>query len=165
MFEIGDYIIYGNSGVCKVEAIGKLDIPGIPNNVDYYTLSPVYMNSKIYSPIDNNKVVIRPIITDGEAKELIDDIKNIEPYNERNNKVCEEKYKESLNSCDLKKIVKTIKTLYNVKLDRKAHGKKVTNSDDKYFKLASDKLYSELAIALHLEKKDVENCIISQINC
>ncbi|HAH18950.1 CarD family transcriptional regulator [uncultured Eubacterium sp.] len=164
MFEIGDYIIYGNSGVCKVEAVGKLDIPGIPNNVDYYTLSPVYMSSKIYTPIDNDKVVIRPIITNIEAEELIDEIKDIEPYNERSDKVCEEKYKESLNSCDLKKIVRTIKTLYNVKLDRKAHGKKITNSDDKYFKMASEKLYSELAVALHIEKKDVENYVISRID-
>ncbi|HEX3076604.1 MAG TPA: CarD family transcriptional regulator [Lachnospiraceae bacterium] len=26
MFEVGDYIIYGNTGVCRVESIGSIDL-------------------------------------------------------------------------------------------------------------------------------------------
>ncbi|EPZ54561.1 carD-like/TRCF domain protein [[Clostridium] sordellii ATCC 9714] len=29
MYKIGDYIIYANDGVCEVEDIGVLNIPGI----------------------------------------------------------------------------------------------------------------------------------------
>lgn len=38
MYELGDYIIYGNHGVCKVEDIGSLDIAGIDKSVESRTL-------------------------------------------------------------------------------------------------------------------------------
>jgi CarD family transcriptional regulator len=42
MFAVGDYIIYGSNGVCKVEAVGLLDMSGIPKDRQYYTLQPIY---------------------------------------------------------------------------------------------------------------------------
>ena len=44
MFEVGDYIVYGNNGVCMVAAVGKLKAPGMPKDKLYYNLSPY--NSK-----------------------------------------------------------------------------------------------------------------------
>ena len=62
MYNVGQYIIYGNDGVCKVEAIGPLDVHGVKKGVDYYTLIPLYQTGKIYAPVDTAKFN-RPIMS------------------------------------------------------------------------------------------------------
>ena len=47
MFEKGDYVIYGNNGICRVQDITTLTIPGIDKNRKYYLLKPVYASGKI----------------------------------------------------------------------------------------------------------------------
>ena len=42
MFQVGDFIVYGSTGVCEVESIGTLDIPGMSKDRVYYTLRPCY---------------------------------------------------------------------------------------------------------------------------
>ena len=43
MFEIGEYIVYGNTGVCKVAEKTKMAAPGAKTDKLYYTLEPVYV--------------------------------------------------------------------------------------------------------------------------
>ena len=62
MFKIGEYVVYGNTGVCKVEDITTMDMVGTEK--EYYVLVPVYnKNGRAFLPVDNTKVVIRPVLT------------------------------------------------------------------------------------------------------
>ena len=38
VFEIGEYIVYGNTGVCKVEEVTKMPVPGTQGDKLYYAL-------------------------------------------------------------------------------------------------------------------------------
>ena len=79
MYLVGEYIVYGTSGVCKVEAIGPMEISGVNKDKLYYTLAPLYSKgSKVFTPVDNDKVVMRPVLTKEEARELIEQIPTIE---------------------------------------------------------------------------------------
>ena len=71
MFKIGDLIIYGGEGVCKVEDIGVPDIFDVTHEREYYTLSPLYRQGKIYTPVDT-KIFMRPVISKDEAMDLIE---------------------------------------------------------------------------------------------
>ena len=73
MFEVGSYIIYGKSGVCKVKAVGEPQLSGIDTEKLYYTLEPVYGSETIFIPIDA-KVPMRPILGREEAQELLEQI-------------------------------------------------------------------------------------------
>ena len=54
MFEVGEYIVYGCKGVCQVEEITHIDIPGSNKDRLYYVLAPLEdRNGKIYAPTDN----------------------------------------------------------------------------------------------------------------
>lgn len=56
MFDVGDYIVYGNNGVCLVEKVGPLESSVMSKEKIYYTLSPCYMQgSTIFTPADNQK--------------------------------------------------------------------------------------------------------------
>ena len=41
MFEVGEYIVYGCKGVCQVEEITHIDIPGSNKDRLYYVLAPL----------------------------------------------------------------------------------------------------------------------------
>ena len=74
MFEVGEYIVYGCKGVCQVEEITHIDIPGSNKDRLYYVLAPLEdRNGKIYAPTDNAKVAMRKVITRQEAEQLIED--------------------------------------------------------------------------------------------
>ena len=156
MFAIGDYIVYGTTGVCKVEAIGRLQKDGFPADVEYYTLAPSYVKgSTIYARVEGTKVLMRPVMTRSEIDQLIAEIEAIEPLVVTDEKKREEIYREVLKSGDLRKIISAIKLLCKRKEERLLQGKKVTASDDKYFKLAEDSLLGELAIVLGMDKASV----------
>ena len=40
MFEQGEYIVYGSTGVCKVEKVTTMDMDGVPGDKLYYILRP-----------------------------------------------------------------------------------------------------------------------------
>jgi len=162
MFKVGEYVVYGTNGVCKVESIGTLNM-GMGDR-EYYTLAPVYeKKSKLFTPVDNQKIIIRPVLTKQETDELIDEIENIDLLCVEDEKKREETYKEAMRTCDSKQWVKIIKTLYLRKQDRLSQGKKATSSDEKYLHMAEQNLYGELAFSLNIPKEDVEHFITERI--
>jgi CarD family transcriptional regulator len=164
MFEIGDYIIYGNHGVCRVEDIGGLNIPGVDQSKKCYTLQPVFSKSStLYTPIDNDKVVMRRVISNEEALELIEQIPDISLIGVENDKQREEAYKEALRHHDCKDWIKIIKTLYVRKQERLSQGKKLTFTDEKYLNIAKDCLFGELSIAMDMNREEVEDLISERL--
>ena len=62
MFEKGDYVIYGSNGICRVQDVTTLDIPGVDKNRKYYLLKPVYTSaSTVYTPVDTEGTLLRPV--------------------------------------------------------------------------------------------------------
>ena len=75
MFEIGEYIVYGVKGVCRIEDITHIDISGADKDRLYYVLAPVGDGSgRIYAPTDNQKITMRKVISREEADQLIEDM-------------------------------------------------------------------------------------------
>lgn len=80
MFKVGDYIVHGRNGVCKVVDITHLDMSGVDKDQLYYALVPMKSeDSKIFYPVDSDKVVMRSVVTKDQAKDLVSEIKDIEP--------------------------------------------------------------------------------------
>lgn len=164
MFETGDYIVYGTNGVCRVEAVGTLDISGVRKEQLYYTLQPVYSKgSKVFTPVNNDKVVMRPILTEAEAKQIIDEISEIDELWIEDTEKRDNAYKESIKKCDCMEWIKLIKTIYTKKQNRIAEGRKIATGDERYLRQAEDNLYGELAISLHIDRNQVEDYIISRV--
>lgn len=164
MFETGNYIIYGTKGVCKVDAIGTINVPGADRQRLYYTLSPVNDRSgTIYTPVENSKVAMRRVISKEEALALIDEIPSIESLWISNEKEREHLFQKALLTCDCREAIKIIKTLYLKKIKRQESGKTATALDQKYLQYAQDQLYGEFAIALGMDKNQVENFITETI--
>lgn len=164
MFKVDDYIVYGGNGVCKVLSIGVPTINGANNKREYYRLQPIYENNSIiYIPVDNDKVVMRNLMSKEEANALIKSIPSIELLHFDNEKMPQEKYKEVLFTYNSKDLIKVIKTSYLRKEKNLAEGKKNISTDDKYLKMAEEYLYGELAISLDIPKEQVRDFIAHTI--
>ena len=162
MFEVGELIVYGNTGVCRVVEIGPLAIS--PDDKDYYTLEPVYSpNSRVFTPCDNEKVVMRPILSREEVTATLDDFSEISLIEVTEEKKREETYKASMHTCDIRDLISILKTINERKLARLAQGKKVTASDEKYYTLAGEKLCDELAIVLGTDRERIRTFIHKKI--
>lgn len=153
MFEIGELIIYGGNGVCRVEKIGPIDTGMGTKGRMYYTLNPLKnKDSRIFTPVDNEKVIMRPTMTKEDALALIDQIQNVETLWIGDERRRETEYKEAVRKCDCREYVKIIKTIYLRKEARLADGKKVTAVDERYYAIAEENLYGELAVALGMDR-------------
>ena len=164
MFEVGEYIVYGCKGVCQVEEITHIDIPGSNKDRMYYVLAPLEdRNGKIYAPTDNAKVAMRKVITKQEAEQLIEEMPQIEELWVANEKQRELQYKEALKTCDYRAWISIIKTLYFRKKERIAQGKKITSLDERYLKAAENELYGELSLTLGVSKSEMEDYICKRL--
>ena len=164
MFEKGQYIIYGIRGVCEVMDITTVDRPGGPKGKLYYVLRPYYhQDSKIVTPVDSDKTVIRPLLTREEALALIDRIQDVKEMEVTEDKQREERYKEALKTCDCRVWVSMIKALYLRRKDRMDQGKKMTDLDERYFKTAEENLYSELALSLGMPREEIVDYINERV--
>lgn len=164
MFQIGDFIIYGTNGVCRVESIGSVNVPGAAADKQYYTLSPVRSpGGHIYTPVDNQRIVMRPILTRDETERLIHSLPDITPLNVSDEKNVEALYKHSLNSCDSVQWVRVIKTIRLRKERRIQAGKKITAVDDRYMRIAEENFYGELSVVLNKDRSEILSYIHAQV--
>ena len=62
MFQPGDFVVYGSSGVCRVIQVGALEGKSADPTRQYYTLQPVFESERIYTPVDSG-VFMRPAMT------------------------------------------------------------------------------------------------------
>lgn len=165
MFKIGEYVVCGNKGVCSVEDITTLNITGVDKDRKYYILKPKYMSgSTVYIPVDSSKESMRKVLQPEEAKNLIDHIPDIPILTLTNDKLSEQTYKECMRANSCEEWVKIIKTIYLRKQKRIQAGRKVTAVDAKYFHLAEESLYGELAVSLGISRDEVEAYITGEID-
>jgi CarD family transcriptional regulator len=164
MFQVNDYVVYGNNGVCRILEIGTPEIRGVENSKIYYTLQPVYSRgSIIYIPLDNEKPIVRGVITKEEALRLIQDVPNIEIIEGANDKFREMKYKEAMKKYDCREWIRIIKTFYQNNRHRLTEGKKISSIDMRYLHDAQEYLYGELSISLGIPKEEMEDFILKNL--
>jgi len=164
MFRAGDYVVYGYSGVCQVEETTKLSIPSGAKPREYYSLLPLQdAGSRVFTPVDSDKVAIRGVMSEREALALIDSIPEIEPLYVANEKFREAAYKEAMRTCDYKEWIRIIKTLRLRRMKRVARGKQSTSVDSRYLRSAENYLYTELAVALRKDRSEVESFVEEKI--
>lgn len=162
MYEIGDHVIYGRSGICLVKDISCLKLRGISDTQLYYTLAPVYTTETIFAPVDT-AMPMRPAISHHEAVNLIAQIPEIEkameiPVN-MDHKELAKYYAELLKSHDCKDLIKLIIASY-IRGEKSSREKlKISQTDKSFRRDAENILYGELSIALGISKKSIPDFI------
>lgn len=164
MYKVGDYVVKANTGICVIEEITKRKITEESPEKDYYVLSPLDdKRSRLFVPVSSEAANLRMAMDRTQAMELIRSIPSIKECWIDSDKLREKKYKEAIKSNDPVELVSIIKNLYIRNRERQEQGKKVTAIDDRYFKMAENTLYCELAHALDEDKDDMRRIISSWV--
>ncbi|HOG01788.1 MAG TPA: CarD family transcriptional regulator [Clostridia bacterium] len=158
MFKVGDYIVYGSEGVCRVETIGPVPVASMDQSKSYYTLSPVYHTGVIYAPADA-RVPMRPMLTRDEAFDLIRSVPDIAeaPELPADPKRVAAEYRSCLQANDCKKLLRLIRAVHKKRALAAALGRGFGQTDDRFFKRAKELLYGELALSLGIPVERVED--------
>ena len=165
MFQVGDLIIYGGEGVCRVVGMGVPEVfEEEGDDREYYTLEPLYRRGTVYTPIDTT-VFMRHIISKEEVLELIKGIPDINDdiIENRNIRMLSEQYEQIIqsHSCmDLMRLIKSVDHKRRVMIER---GKKLGQVDEKFFKRAEELLHGEFAVALDIPKEEVKDFISDRV--
>lgn len=161
MYQKGEYISYGNNGVCMVEGITLKDVPGSREKHEYYVLRPIYRkDDTIFCPVDTNKGAHRRrILTQKESYELLDQVQTLDNIQSKNPKDFDDKCKQAVSSGQCSEWLKVIKTLSAEESARKQHGKKLTATHERILKTAANNLCGELAFTLQKDISQIESLL------
>lgn len=162
MFSIGDLVVYGGEGVCRVEGVGPAAIPGADKEKLYYHLAPLGRSGQVLTPVDT-RVLIRTVMSAGEARSLVAQLPELEPEDPPSPgmRAAKEHYHAVVMSYDCERMARLIKAVYRKRRRAIDHGKKVSQLDERYLKRAEEQFYGELSAALGMERKALEDYIRS----
>lgn len=162
-FAIGDLILYGETGVCRIEEIVEREFLGEVRPC--YKLQPLYQSCMIFTPADNEAVFMRAIITSTQADELICNMLDIEPTvcSATSPRELSEVYDKIIKLHDCNALVALTKSIHNKRERLIAAKKKLSAVDERYMKRAEDLLFGELGAALGIEKSAVREYINEKI--
>ena len=165
MYQTGDLILYGSTGVCRVTDIISQKPGRAEPEKQYYVLEPLYQSGTITTPVDNTKIFTRPVITREEAMSLIDQIPTIEvqAYHNQNLQQLENHYKTEMENHDCLSLLRLTMSTYRKKVERESAKLKFGAVDRRYMERAENLLYGELAVALDIHKDSVQDFIAQRL--
>ena len=167
MYQTGDLLIYGSTGVCRVLSIDRRQdyVDGIKQDKLYYRLKPLHQGGVIYTPVDNSKVVMRPVISREEAEALIDTIPTLQPM------VCKapttqaltQLYQANLRQHSCRSLLQLTMSIHAKQAQAEAQKRRLGMVDERFMKQAEQLLYGELSVALDIPYDEVQPYIASRM--
>lgn len=164
MFNVGDTIIYGSTGVCRIKEIKEIDYTGNGGKL-FYIIQPLNQSCTISSPVDGGKVFMRRIISRERVNELIDLIPTIKPkaFHSRATRELTEHYSSILNTHDCGELIELTMSIYEKKKLLSEQNRKFGAIDEKFMKRAEDLLFGEFSAALQIPVEQVPKYISSRV--
>ena len=165
MLNVGECVIYGSHGLCKVRDILIPSFLERGKEKEYYQMvSAVDAGSVLYVPVDGADDKVREVIAADVAEDLIDDILYAEELELPEGKKAEPAIMEVIkrNVCD--EMMSLVKSLRKIKAVREAEGKKFAALNEKYLNIAEKLLYTELAFSLETEKDDIKRRVLDELS-
>ena len=166
MYNVGDMVMYGAFGICKVTAVEKRDFTG--EEQEYYILKHINSEKNIfYVPTNNDAALskMHPICSKAEVDELISHMNSEGLIWIDNDIKRKEEYSRIIKDANKHEIIRLIKTLYLRRKELAESGKKLRSTDENYLNLAENMLFEEFAYALDIDKSEVVEYIEKHIAC
>ena len=164
MYQIGDQVVYGFHGVCRVmqEEVRLLD----GKQVVYLVLEPIGQEGTRYLIPTHNAAAmgrLRHMLRREELEALLhsDGLCEAEWIGDEN--LRKNTYRELIGSGDVGQLVRMMATLYRHKKQQLSNGRKVHLCDDNFLRDAEKLLTSEAAVVLGLSPEEARTYLRTSI--
>lgn len=152
------------TGVCRVLEIGRPAISAADARREYYVLKPLYQEGLIYTPVDQTRTPIRPVMTREEADALIDAIPGMEvrPPAGSSGPDLLRAYSQKLQSRDQRELLELTMTIYAKNREAREKKRRLGAVEEKIWRQAEQLLHGELATALDIPLEELEGYIAAR---
>ena len=165
MFQPGDLVVYGATGVCRVEEITCPTPTGPDRNRQFYLLKPLRQDGIIYTPVDNQKIPIRAVISRETAEALIDLIPSIcaEAHYAPTLHALAQHYQTTVRTHDCRDLLELMMSIYTKQRKAESQNRRLGIVDERFMKQAEKMLYGEFSAALGIPYEEVQPYIARRL--
>ncbi len=152
MYKVGDLVMYGIHGACRIteEEVRTVD----KKPVSYFVLTPLEQpGARFLVPMHNENALkkLRPVLTRSELEALLqsDQVRQdawIEDENRR-----KQRYRELIGLSDRTALLQMVRTLHKHRQSQIALGRKLHQCDDNFLKDAQRLIETEFSLTLGME--------------
>lgn len=165
MYQIGECVLYGAHGVCRVAAVEERSVDR--KIVQYYVLEPMEQGgSKYLIPTHNQAAVskLRPVISREDLVKLLrsEEVRRDDWIADENRR--KQYYRELLSGGDRAALLRMIGTLHRHKQAQTVAGRKFHLCDDNFLREAQKLLNSEFSMVLGIERSAVGDYVIQALS-
>lgn len=164
MFEIGQWVLYGSHGVCRVVGTEKQLVNR--KRTEYLVLEPLtHSESRFYLPTGNPTAMgkLKAVLSAEELTALLgsEEIReNAWIQDEGQRKLA---YRELINGGDRTSLLRMVCSLYRYKEAQAAAGRKFHQCDDNFLRDAEKLLASEIALVLEMTPEQARDHLRQQL--
>ena len=164
MFQVGELVVYGMHGVCRVVSQEERMVDR--KRLNYLALEPLgHEDSRFLVPTQNAAAMakLQPVLSAEELESMItsEDVKTGEWIRDENQR--KQTYRELIGSGDRRRIMRMVHTLYRHKAAQTASGKKNHLCDENFLHDAEKLLIGEISIVLHLNTEQARDYVYQKL--
>lgn len=164
MYQVGDNILYGIHGVCKI--VGREERLSDRKRVEYLVLEPLEQNgARFFVPMHNPVAMskLRPVMMKEELDALLasPDVRRdgwIADENQR-----KQHYRSLITSSDRKALLCMVRTLHQRMLLLNVEGKRLHLCDENFLRDAQRLLDSEFSLVLGVSPEQVRGYVLDHM--
>lgn len=165
MFQIGDQVVYGIHGICRIVDQEQRRVSG--KNVLYLSLEPLgQTGSKFLVPTHNPAVMakLRNLLTAQQAENLLamEGVELSQWIQEENRR--KQTYRELIGSGDCYKLISMLGMLYQHKSAQAASGRKLHMCDENFMRDAERLLVTEISTVLEKTPDEVRKTLRQRLS-
>ena len=155
MYQVGDAVLYGNNGICRIRDVTRMESCGLVD--DFYVLKPVSSEATtVFVPLGSEVLVSRmhPLLSPDAMRKLLDQLGDAAPIWVENENQRKTLFREIMNSGDRLAIVRVFLTLKAMREEREKKGKHLRVSDERAYRETERIFFDELALVLGWSRED-----------
>ena len=162
MYQIGDCVIYGIHGVCRIRKLEERSVDR--RRVEYFVLEPLDGSSATYLiPTQNPAALskLQPVLSREALEALLrsDEVRADAWIADEGQR--KQTYRDLINSGDRAALIRMVGTLHRHRAAQSAAGKKFHLCDDNFLRDAEKLLSSEFSLVLGIEPGQVGSYVLS----
>lgn len=154
MYNVGQYVVYGTAGVCKIVGFEKKKLGNEEN--DYCRLEPLGGGCSVYYiPSGSLETRVREMHSKEQIMALLAKLPSVEPIEIEDFRKRKAVFSTALKGSDVLTIFSMIKRLHSELDERTRLGKKLNLTDEKLMKDALDLVCQEFSVSLGEDKQEI----------
>ncbi len=164
MSRLGETVLYGTDGVCKVAEICKMKVGG--KREEYYVLKPIHREgATVFVPLGNEALLskMRPVLSREEILAILESVSReetvwIEDHAER--KI---EFQKILLGGDRRELLRMIRSIYLHRQSLQERNKRLRIGDEQMLRDAEKLLNDEFALVLDISQQQVPEFIRTHV--